>query len=228
MHYIVDGYNLLFRILTPSLDLELRRKTIIENLNKKIQLVGIDVTIVFDSNYRIDESLKSHYKHLEIQFTSRGITADDWIIDKVRCLKTPESEIVVTSDKKLAWTVRYYSAKTESVEEFITNLNKRYKNKLAGIKENTETTSKTSLKTPLIQLKPLKKKTPTICKMAPSESFDYYLKQFEENFNKIAKPEKPPAVEKQKKHEFPKKKKDPDEHLSDMERWLKAFERNTD
>jgi hypothetical protein len=224
MHYIIDGYNLLFRILTSSVDLAVRRKTIIENLNKKIQLVGIDVTIVFDSNYRIDESLKSHYKHLEIQFTSRGITADDWIIDNVRHLSHPEHEIVVTSDKKLAWSVRHYLAKTESVEEFITNLNKRYKNKLEGAKEKSEIKSKTSLKTPLIPLKTVEKKTTIKCELRAEECFEFYLKQFEENFSKIAKPEKAVKVTHPKKHEFPKKVQTEAEHMSDMERWLKAFE----
>lgn len=220
MHYIVDGYNLLFRILTSSVDLATRRQTIIENLNKKIQVVGIDVTIVFDSNYRLDESQKSHYNHLEIQFTSRGITADDWIIEKVKRLPHPEKEIVVTSDKKLAWSVRHSLAKTETIEEFITHLNRRYKNKLHGEKKEAGSSPKPFLK----PVKPLIAEKPKVYNLKPEECFEFYLKEFEENFSKIAKPEKPPKkVAKPKKHEFQEKKKVEVDHKSDMERWLEIF-----
>jgi len=225
MHYIIDGYNLLFRILTSSVDLATRRKTIIENLNKKIQVVGIDVTIVFDSNYLVDESQKSHYKHLEIQFTSRGITADDWIIEKVKHLKNPEHEIVVTSDKKLAWSVRHSLAKTETIEEFVTALNKRYRNKIHGQKKTVDKLP-TFLK-PLDSLKKQEKTKGVIYDLKPEECFELYLKTFEENFSKVTKSEKAPKkVKLPKKHEFPNKEKAVLDHKSDMDRWLEIFEKS--
>ena len=220
MHYIVDGYNLLFRILTSSVDLATRRQTIIENLNKKIQVVGIDVTIVFDSHYRLEEGHKSHYNHLEIQFTSRGVTADDWIIEKVKRLPHPEREIVVTSDKKLAWSVRHSLAKTETIEEFVSSLNRRYKNKLLGEKKQAGSSQKPFLKS----VKQVNIEKSTICELKPEECFEFYLKEFEENVSKFAKPEKPPKkIAKLKKHEFQKKQKIEVDHKSDMERWLEIF-----
>ncbi len=230
MHYIIDGYNLLFRILTKGEDLASQRQHIIESLNRKIQVIGIDVSIVFDSNYNITESTKSHYNHLEIQFTSKGITADDWIINLIKRSKIPEHAIVVTSDKRLSVQIRQLLGKTETVEEFVTQLNKRYKNKIESLKAVPEKNETNALITPLMPLRStLKPKTalPKNHELQPEQCFEFYLKQFEDNFNKMAKPEKPQKkVPKIKKHEFPKEKKQEEKYQSDLERWQNAFESN--
>ena len=53
MHYFIDGYNLLFRLLHGSEDLQSEREAIIYELNKKISLIKLDVAIVFDAAYQI-------------------------------------------------------------------------------------------------------------------------------------------------------------------------------
>lgn len=213
MHYIIDGYNLLFRILTVGSDLAEKRGAFIENLNKKIQTVQIDVTIVFDSGYQIDASTKSHYKHLEIQFTSKGITADDWIIDCVKYSKNPEKELVVTSDKELGHKIRKEGGKTTSVEDFVASLNNRYHNKIQ--KKTVEDPEKSALLRPLKSIKKLKSpgSSQPIALDSSQEWFEFYLKAFEDNFNKLAISQKKPP--KPTKH-----------YQSDMERWLEAFEKD--
>ena len=70
MHYFIDGYNLLFRTTYASEDLAFQRQQIILDLNKKIQVLNLDVTIVFDSQYHPGESERFHYNQLEIEFTN--------------------------------------------------------------------------------------------------------------------------------------------------------------
>lgn len=245
MQYIVDGYNLLFRILTSSVDLATRRQQIVENLNKKVKLLGIQVTIVFDSNYRLEESTKSHFEALEIQFTSRGITADEWIIEKVQKIANPETIIVVTSDKKLGLIVRSASVKTESIEEFVTTLNKRVKNKLHCLRYPQEDfqdnpVTKTPIRTVsklIPKPKPVEKKEkeikPTGAQLNPFEALDYYLQEFEESYKKNAPPEKVVKTKREpKKHEFQKPVKEVSTHKptkveSDNERWERLFDNNS-
>jgi len=221
MHYIIDGYNLLFRILAIGKNLSEQRDTIIKSLNKKIQALEIEIAIVFDSGFNIDESPKTHYNHLEIQFTSQGVTADEWIINKVKRSAHPETLIVVTSDKKLALSVRHHLGKTETVEEFVTTLNQRYKNKQQSLKQEaqeSEKTEKTTLKRALKQTTEPKKAQAKVT-LKPDECFEFYLQEFEDNFNRlaIAKPVK--KAKKQTSKEKPK-------FQTDMERWQEAFEKD--
>lgn len=72
MHYFIDGYNLLFRLQHTDEDLQKQREAIIHDLNKKISLIKIDVSIVFDSAFQIGERTRSHYHEIEILFTAEG------------------------------------------------------------------------------------------------------------------------------------------------------------
>ena len=100
-----------------------QRESIIYDLNKKISLIKLDVSIVFDAAFQIGGRRRSHYNALEILFTGEGETADEYIIDEIKNHPNPHQETVVTSDKKLAWHIRNSSAHTESVEEFMLWLN---------------------------------------------------------------------------------------------------------
>lgn len=220
MHYFIDGYNLMFRVLRAGDDLQMQRESIIRDLNRKIQVVGLDVTIVFDAQYQKGESSRSHVQHLEILFTAQGETADECILHMLKRVKNPREQTVVTSDKKLAWLARRRGAHTETVEDFLKILNKRYQNKLKRPQ------------VPLVQEtiipSPPKKTIPILTQKAlPEECFEYYLEKFESNFQEI--PQSQPA----KKSEQPQKKKsqkpkkaNPEKGLSDRDRWMKAFERS--
>ena len=134
MHYYIDGYNLLFRITNAGENLQEPRQRIIQDLGKKIIVLNISATLVFDSQYEASPRSFTQIKNFEIHFTDHGETADEYIIEDLKKLADPEKTIVVTSDKKLAWQARRHLAKTESVEEFIGWLNKRYKNRLKKLK----------------------------------------------------------------------------------------------
>lgn len=236
MHYFIDGYNLLFRLLHSSEDLQSQREAIIYDLNRKVTLVKIDVSIVFDSAFQIGERTRTHYDQLEILFTAEGETADEYIMDEIKKHPHPQQETVVTSDKKLAWRARNRSAHTETVEEFILWLNRAYKNKIRQFKKE-----KHKIPAPL---PPSRKPAPRSLvppKDAPLEAYaDYYAQVFESEWEEILVKEEdmqkqaPLAASSTKKRppRRPKKRQDPfetpqtpeEKAATETERWLKIFE----
>lgn len=202
--YYIDGYNLMFRALRAGDDLQRQREAIIKDLQGKIHLLQLDAVLVFDAQYQYGGTEKTHLKQLEIVFTAEGETADEYILRKLKSASHPEKCVVVTSDKRLAWAARRRSAKTESVEEFLSWINKRCLNKIRRLKKAEPNPN--PLKAPSIprSLSISKEITPgdTI-----EERFAYYLKVFEEDL--------PPSLKEEIKQQ---------RHLTDMERWLKAFE----
>jgi uncharacterized protein len=217
MHYFIDGYNLMFRVVRAGSDLQMQREAIVRDLNRKIQKVGIDATLVFDSQYQASEGTRSHLKHLEICFTDLGQSADEYILLQLRRAQFPRQHLVVTSDKKLAWLARRQGAHTETVEDFLKQLNNRYRNKLKASKEAFK---------PLIPAQPIQAPSPSIEKISPEDCFNFYLEKFETNFQEILKSEPTQAKKadktSKKKPKIKKFKHEPG--LSDMDYWLKAFE----
>lgn len=230
MHYYIDGYNLLFRMLRASdEDLQTQREMVIQDLNKKIQILQLDITLVFDAQYQFGDTTRSHLNYLEILFTSKGETADDFIINELKSTDSPRQETVVTSDKKLAWRARRKHAHTESVEEFLEWLNRRYKN----VKKQKKKEKKVVLTLPPVApakpaQKPAVPSKPT-SKASAEECFDFYLHEFEKNFEEVVLksqplilPETAPEPPIHKKLRKPKEQVE--KGISDMERWHKIFE----
>lgn len=230
MHYYIDGYNLLFHILHTGESLQEQRLKLISDLQTKISCLELDVTIVFDSHYQKDNSTRSHLNLLEIIFTSKGETADEFILQDLKRCASPKNHTVVTSDKKLSWLCRRLLAKTESVVEFITWLNKRYKNRLRQ-KKITSTSEKNL--PPLLQKQqiPEPKVFKSITKKSSTEEcFDYYLETFEKNLseqtppNSTKKSRTSKPLSNRSKKKIPSSKKQ--SFLSDTQRWLQQFENN--
>ncbi len=231
MHYYIDGYNLLFRAYGPSVnDLKSHRESLISSLNVKVASLKLDVTVVFDSQYLVGEGSRSHYKHLEICFTPLGITADEYILQQLQFCSAPQREVVVTSDRDLAYKARNYSASTESVNEFLGWLNKRYKKKEStGKKEIFPPPSKKKVeglsakKTDDVE-KPIEPPVIEKVVLPPKGSIEYYLWQFEEKLNtlKISEPTKSlkPHLKQKSKKIIPKIEHS---HLTEEDRWLKIF-----
>lgn len=208
----------MFRTSGDRDDLASRRQELIEDLSTKIQLLGLSVTLVFDSQYQIGDSERTHFQDLEIIFTDHGETADERIVEEIKSEKYPASKItVVTSDKKLAWFARRSSAATIPAEVFIIWLNKRCSNLLRKRKEG------------IVKKKPL----PVVVtpkKNIEIGSDDFYLKEFESRLSKIEAEKPPPKLVKKSKQKRKKIETPPDDDASksllDMERWLHIFERN--
>lgn len=128
MHYYIDGYNLLFRVVDASEDLQNQREAVLEELARKAQVIDLSATIVFDAHYQPGPVTRGHFKNLEVVYTSEKESADDYIHRAVTRIKNPRFITVVTSDKKLAWLCRLHGANTESISAFLTWLNRRYQN----------------------------------------------------------------------------------------------------
>lgn len=223
MHYYIDGYNLLFRSLRASGDLKKQREIIIQELGAKIQFLEVDATIVFDAHYQPGESTKNRVYSMAVLYTSKGETADDFIISQLKSAKNPRQITVVTSDKKLAWRSRCKMAHSETIEEFIGWLNRRYKNRLRHLAEQKKNQS--LLKSPPTP-EPIQKEEK---KAVHAEgSIEYYEELFEKKsleikaLNMSKKEARQPK--KQAKHTL-KSSTEPKEktYRSEMERWLDLF-----
>lgn len=236
MHYYIDGYNLMFRIVRAADDLQSQRQKIIRDLNEKIKLLDLDVTIVFDSQYQIGDSSRSHLNVMEIRFSAHGETADEHILKELKKASNTREETVVTSDKKLAWLSRRKGAKTESVDEFMLWLNKRYKNKLRHQKHPEEELKKEAQKPPKEAKNTSVESSEPPMKATPEECFEFYLVQFESSYKELIQNEpirrsteqnrkSKPKIQKKKKKKILKEAED---QTSLLEKWLNAFERSLD
>lgn len=220
MHYYIDGYNIIFRVLHATETLQLQREALIYDLSYKSELFNLDLTIVFDSHYQESDSSRSHLDRLEIAYTSKDETADDYILKAVKHHRTPKQLVVVTSDNHLAWKARSLGAKTEPAEVFMERLQKRFRNYLEG-EEEVETealyeepelpkakeleveapkvTPSAPFELPkLIQPPPVKSKkakpgTPVRSPL-PEECFEYYQNAFEKEYETIQKQELPTLI----------------------------------
>lgn len=119
MHYFIDGYNLLFHLSVETKTLEEARKQIIDSLvDTKFSLV-----LVFDGK-RTDLPYRTHKGSLEIIYTSKGQSADVYILEEISLVKNPKDYTVVTSDKKLASICRQMGAYVKTIDSFIGLLKK--------------------------------------------------------------------------------------------------------
>lgn len=110
MHYLIDGYNLLYASNFEE------RDELIDFLIKK----GISALIFFDGQ-KEDKKIQGS---LEIHFTAKNVTADKAIIERATRL-----HIVITSDKELARICRCQRAEVMDPRAF---LNKLFRIKKTG------------------------------------------------------------------------------------------------
>ncbi len=209
MHYLIDGYNLLFRILESNESLQTQRNALIEAMARAAKTLKLHATLVFDSQYQPTEGSRHHLGDLEIIYTDRGETADEFILKTIKDAPKPESFTVVTSDKVLANQCRYKLAKTLAADAFLDWVDKRKKNIAAGIKKDKLITPIRKPLPPPVKPKAEKPKDPTQ---------DDYERLFTEKLNDpVQGDNKRLFTEKRKEKKKPKKKE------TDWERWLKAF-----
>ncbi len=207
MHYFIDGYNLMFRMGAGD-NLRSEREKIISQLFEKIELLQLNVSLIFDSQYQEGLGTRSHIDFMEICFTDEGETADDYIINELQSSQNPREEIVVTSDNNLAWRARRMHAKTEHVEEFMRWLDHRYRKKKKSIPQKaTKQIKKTVI--PESFMSPVAKET-------AQKNYGFYLKEFEKKFQE--------AIQKEQKRKPKPKKTEKRTNENEAERWLRLFE----
>lgn len=123
---MIDGYNFLFRIAKSRVEFKTNRVQFIESLNDAVSALRINTIVVFDS---ADPSsrlpTRGHFDALEIIYTTKELSADDYILEKVHTCKHPEHITVVTSDRDLAASCKALKAKTLTVEAFLSFLVKK-------------------------------------------------------------------------------------------------------
>lgn len=76
-----------------------------------------------------DESVRTHYDALEIIYTSKSQSADEYILsalaEKLNCSK----EVVITSDNQLALCCKMLNAQTLTIEAFLSSLTSKHRKK---------------------------------------------------------------------------------------------------
>ena len=222
MHYYIDGYNLLFRNCEAKDQLQKYRDSLLEYFNKSIHLLGLNATIVFDSQYREGEATRGHLIDLEVIFTGEGETADDYIVKALESRHSVGIQMVVTSDKKLAWRARLAGALTQTSEDFLSWMERRIQNK------QKKPSKKKNFIQPLVtpQAKPEVSKELSITSTA-EECVDYYQSVFESRYNEMeaSKPVRKSSKPKKIKKKIPSKEEPT--VISDYDRWLNIFEKKT-
>lgn len=117
MHYLVDGYNLLYAMLEiPPGDGQAKREALLRFLAKAKLQGDNPLTVVFDSHEGLGDRLRQ--AGIAVVFTA-GESADDWLANKVREVENPRSFAVVSNDKGIRDRVRGTGAKWLSAEAFL-------------------------------------------------------------------------------------------------------------
>lgn len=216
MLVLIDGYNLLFHLLSSGENLKEEREKLIVFLSQRLSQFSFKSIVVFDSHYRPGEASKAYLRSLEIIFTDERETADEAILELIKREKSPKNCLVVTSDKRLAWRAKACLAKTESVHSFLKKISRPRK----AIPKNEK-------KEPLFFSL---KKEPEPSKKSDEEAlFERYLKVFEESYKEleIKTPSKPqrkiPEGKIKRKREI--KKMSGEINESDFDRWLREFQK---
>lgn len=125
MHYLVDGYNLLFRLTVPG-TLQEKREACIAWLIDYAKEGTASVTLFFDSRVTPTEELeRGHKGDLEIVYTGPGQTADEAILEWITTASHKANCCAVTSDNGLVRRCRSLGAQVKSCEAFSTFLEKR-------------------------------------------------------------------------------------------------------
>jgi len=153
MHYVIDGYNLLFQTayLTPEKSLSEARNGLIYALDAFAELFRLHCTLVFDASFQSDPLSRGHYKNLELIYTSKGQTADDYIVEWVELQPDKKHITVITSDRRLQARLKKPKLQVEAVGVFLKRLRKkRVKKKPHKIEQVSKKESKTKEKKPFV------------------------------------------------------------------------------
>jgi predicted RNA-binding protein with PIN domain len=139
--YIIDGYNLLFNWSDEAQSLEIRRTHLVGWIQQVFQKINQCGMIVFDGAHRRDEEYGLSYESpMEIVYTPKGQTADQYIVEYAELINNKKSITVVTNDQSLKRHVSALGVKTMGNQAFLHWIIKR-KNKKTGKKTVIRETS---------------------------------------------------------------------------------------
>ena len=127
MDYLIDGYNLMFRVQSDKKSsLEKRRETLIELLNTELSFIKTHVSVVFDSSEQVREfAQKANHPSLDVIYAPKGLSADDYIFELVEQRSNAKTLTVVTSDNELAKRCQHLGAHAQTIEAFLAYVTKK-------------------------------------------------------------------------------------------------------
>ncbi len=130
MHYLIDGYNLLFYSSESKSSLCSQRQSIVRSLQKEFALLHFEGTVVFDGAHQAGEQSGLSYKSpLVIAYSHHGQSADQYILEKLESSKAASEITVVTNDKFLSSQARGYGAHTLTIQAFLAQLERKHSSK---------------------------------------------------------------------------------------------------
>lgn len=139
MHYLIDGYNLIFSLISPhdsKTTLQMQRERVIRALQKQFAKRNIQGILVFDGAHRRgEESGLSYPSPLIVAYAPKGQSADEYILEWIEQTKNPKQVTVITNDRGLIRQAKSLGAKAEGNQEFILWLQKK-----KGAKKTAEPT----------------------------------------------------------------------------------------
>lgn len=123
---LVDGYNFLFCTGGADGNIDSRREELTELLIAYADSCAEPITLVYDASLRKGPfgNQRSHIQALEIVYTERGQSADDYIVLELEYTKVPHRCTVVTSDSGLKRRSVGHGAKVISAKSFLQKLEK--------------------------------------------------------------------------------------------------------
>ncbi len=121
MHYLVDGYNFVFRLGRKNKkNFQALREEFIKKFSHYVEKHNLHVTLVFDGKDLPSGSYtRGNWKNIEVVYTHHGLTADAYLLDQITHFKKAASITIVTSDKQLAIHARVQGSHVMSVEDFM-------------------------------------------------------------------------------------------------------------
>lgn len=142
MHYYIDGYNLLFQIAERTKTFTENRLLIIEHLAEFFNAHHLKGSLVFDSRFDLSGHFPSIHDlgSLEIIYSPKGLSADDYLVEILSICKCPKSITVITSDRYLSQRVQDFGCSLMNIEKFLkwTLKKKKQKDRKASYKKNIQ------------------------------------------------------------------------------------------
>ncbi len=125
MPILVDGHNLIGRLVKPSLEDADDEAELVRLLGSYRARTGKSITVVFDPGGAFALPQTRRYRGIDIVFAPHGSSADAVIVHLVRKHRDPRHWLVITSDRGLATTVQGLGARVQSADAFAQRLGPR-------------------------------------------------------------------------------------------------------
>lgn len=119
MRYLIDGYNLFFKLEEEILPLEEKREEFLSLFDQVIVQLKLNVLVIFDSHFENSKHFASKRKlsHLEVSFSPKNLSADEYILELLEW--NAKQTTLVSSDRELSKRGSFLGAKTISIEAFV-------------------------------------------------------------------------------------------------------------